>query len=88
MRTQADQLEQRFGIPNIPLGTDGTFVRLGKRPRKKFLPDGKKTFSNAWTNMSGFQMVPYYNALPVPAEIDHSNIGVIWYSDGHCTFDF
>ena len=40
MRILADQLEERFKIPNIPMGTDGTFIRLGKKTSKKFLPRG------------------------------------------------
>ena len=40
MRKSADALFARFGIPNAPLGVDGTHVRLGKKPSNKELPPG------------------------------------------------
>jgi hypothetical protein len=32
MRQSADEFFQRFGIPNIALGVDGTHITLGRRP--------------------------------------------------------
>lgn len=31
--------EEQFGIPNCPLGVDGTFVRLKDKPNQASLPD-------------------------------------------------
>lgn len=32
MRKSADELYERFGIPNIALGVDGTHFAIGRRP--------------------------------------------------------
>ncbi len=34
MRESANKLSERFGIPNIPLGVDGTQIRLDKKPNE------------------------------------------------------
>ncbi len=45
MRDSAENIFRRFGLPNIPLGVDGTFIRLGKKPLNAELmaEDGRQT---------------------------------------------
>ena len=40
MRHSSEHFEARFGLPNFILGVDGTFVRLGLKPRISDLPQG------------------------------------------------
>ncbi len=40
MRELANDLMDRFGIPRVALGVDGTFIRLGNKPVATDLPPG------------------------------------------------
>ena len=38
MREIADKLQRDYGIPDCPLGVDGTMIRLGDKPLEMDLP--------------------------------------------------
>ena len=48
MRVLADENNVKYGLPDLPLGVDGSLIRLARKPRKKECPQGlTRTTSSA-----------------------------------------
>ena len=48
MRALADENNVKYGLPDLPLGVDGSLIRFARKPRKKECPQGlTRTSSSA-----------------------------------------
>jgi len=55
MRESANKLEERFNLPNLLLGVDGTHIRLDLKPSDSDLPEGLQA-QDFWCRYIIFQL--------------------------------